>query len=188
MPSPPGLVGLLLVVALPGWSAALSTSVALQPSTLDASANSTTVSTLPDITVAEKQAAEEASEAADTAVSKLERARDEAWRDSRSNLAIASSPPIRSESVLAMLSAETERFAQLEANIKAGKAEAAHKRSLAELVGGAWDARESRKLKVLRRATADARLADAKVAEQEAFAAEADVHRRLLEERRVGGE
>lgn len=157
---------------------------ALQPVALEASTTNATTPT--DITVAEKQAAEEASAKADAVVSQLEHARDEAWRDSRANLAIASSPPIRSESVFGLLSAETERFAQLEASIKAAKAEAAHKRRLSELAGGAWDAVASRKLKVLRRTTAAAHLVDAKANEAAAYATEADLFRELGVERLRG--
>lgn len=63
------------------------------------------------MTLDDKQAAEADSAAADTRVSHLEKSRDEAWHNARGNLAVASSPPIRSSAVFALLSTETERFA-----------------------------------------------------------------------------
>ena len=49
-----------------------------------------------------------------------------------------------------MLSSETDKLAQLEGAIKQAKAVAAHKRRIADLAGGAWDALESKRLKLLR--------------------------------------
>jgi hypothetical protein len=104
-------------------------------------------------------------------------------RQARGNLAVASSPPIRSSSVHAMLAAETDKFAQLEAAIKAAKDAVAHKRRIAELAGGAWDAHESGKLKKLRLAAAEAGLASAKQAVAKAAAQEAEMLRELAIER-----
>ena len=77
-------------------------------------------------------------------------------------------PPIRADTVFAMLSAETDRFAQLETSIKAAKAQAAHKRRIAELTGSAWDAHESLKLKTLREQAAIVALEDSKIATKKA--------------------
>ena len=66
------------------------------------------------MTLEEKQVADAMSDAADSRVAHLEKARDEAWHNSRGSLAVASNPPIRSSAMFAMLSAETDKFAQLE--------------------------------------------------------------------------
>ena len=80
-----------------------------------------------------------------------------------------------------MLSAETDRFAQLEASIKTAKAQAAHKRRIAELTGAAWDAHESLKLKTLREQAATIALEDSKIATKKAKRHE----RELLQELQV---
>lgn len=117
------------------------------------------------VSLEEKQVADTAAFAAEKVVTQLEVQRDEAWQTARGNLAVATNPPIRSSAVLGMLSAETDKFAQLEASIKKAKDEAKHQRRIAELVGGAWDAAESRKLKALRVQAAEAALAASRVAE-----------------------
>ena len=164
----------------------------------------------PPMTLEEKQAADAASAAADNRVTHLEKERDEAWQHSRGNLAVMSSPPVRSASVFALLSAETDKFAvsvppaksnahrplsrriadlpscpwqQLEGAIKQAKDVAAHKRRVAELAGGAWDALESKRLKLLRLQAAEAGLAAARAAEAKARADEAELLRELALER-----
>lgn len=96
---------------------------------------------------------------------------------------MASHPPIRSSAVLDMLSAETDKFARLEASIKKAKDEAKHQRRIAELVAGAWDAAESRKLKALRVQAAEAALAGSRVAEVKKQEEEAELLRELAIER-----
>ena len=145
--------------------------------------NSTSV---PSLTLDEKIEAETESVAADNHVSSLEKNRDEAWHNARGTLALASSPPIRSEGVFSLLSAETDRFAQLEASIKQAKAESTHKRRLAELAGSAWDAQESQRLKALRLEAAEAGLVAARQAEAKAREDQAELLRELtLEKARV---
>ncbi len=107
---------------LPALSLALALAAPLLP------ANETAPGT---VTLSMKEEADKASEVADAAVRALEFARDEAWRDSRGNLAIASSPPIRSEAVLDLLTSETQRFEKLEGQIRDAKEFARHKRRLA---------------------------------------------------------
>jgi len=138
------------------------------------------------VTLEEKQVADAAAFASDKVVTKLEVQRDEAWQTARGNLAVATHPPIRSSAVLGLLSKETDRFAQLEASIKKAKDEAKHQRRIADLVGGAWDAAESRKLKGLRVQAAEAALADARVVEMKKREEEAELLRELDIERQVG--
>ena len=133
----------------------------------------------PAVTMEEKHLSEAASAQADRAVEELELLRDETWRNARGSLAIASDPPIRSGAVFEMLSAETERFAQLEASIKAAKAKQAHARRVAELTGSAWDAHEAFKLKELREQQAEFRAEEAKVARTEAAALEREYLKEL---------
>ena len=127
----------------------------------------------------EKHLSEAASHLADRAVEELELLRDETWRNARGSLAIASDPPIRSGAVFETLSTETERFAQLEASIKAAKAKQAHARRVAELTGSAWDAHEAVKLKELREQQAEFRAEEAKVARTEAAALEREYLKEL---------
>jgi len=137
------------------------------------------------VSIEEKHLAEAASAAADRVVEALEKVRDEAWRNARGSLAIASDPPIRSAAVFDMLSAETDRFAQLEGQINAAKAKSAHKRRIADLAGGAWDAHEGMKLKTLREQEAQTRLAEAKAAKAKAVASEIEyIHELMLEKGR----
>ena len=133
----------------------------------------------PAVTMEEKHLSEAASHLADRAVEELELLRDETWRNARGSLAIASDPPIRSGAVFEMLSTETERFAQLEASIKAAKAKQAHARRVAELTGSAWDAHEAVKLKELREQQAAFRAEEAKVARTEAAALEREYLKEL---------
>ena len=137
------------------------------------STNATT--RLPPMTLEQKQVADAASSSADQRVTVLEKARDEAWQHARGNLAVASSPPIRSSAVFALLSAETEKFAQLEGAITNAKDEAARKRRMADLSGGAWDALESKRLALLRLQAADAGLTAARLAESKARSNEAEL-------------
>jgi hypothetical protein len=162
------------------WPVLLS--YALQPSQLEPMSNAT----YPTVTAADKQYAEAASSAADKHVSELEVERDQAWQVARSNLAVASSPPIRSSAVLTLLSKETQRFEELERSIREAKAQATHKRRIAELTGGAWDAKESRALKKLRVRQAEAALAAAIDAERKNAAAENEqLHELAVEKNRA---
>jgi len=131
------------------------------------------------VTIEDKQVADAASVAADKAVGHLEIARDEAWSHARGSLAVASDPPIRSSRVYALLSAETDRFAQLESAIKDAKAHSVHKRRVAELTGAAWDAHESLKLKKLRASSAAIALEQATTAAQKAEELEQELLREL---------
>ena len=143
---------------------------------IDALSNSTRM------TLDEKIEAETESVEADNHVSALEKSRDEAWHNARGTLALASSPPIRSSGVFSLLSAETDRFGQLEASIKQAKDEASHKRRVAELAGNAWDAQESQRLKLLRLEAAEAGLVAARQAEAKAREDEAELlHELALE-------
>jgi hypothetical protein len=162
----------------------------LQPELYDAKSRDITVASVanqsatpranePAVTMEEKHLSEAASAQADRAVEELELLRDETWRNARGSLAIASDPPIRSGAVFEMLSAETERFAQLEASIKAAKAKQAHARRVAELTGSAWDAHEAFKLKELREQQAEFRAEEAKVARTEAAALEREYLKEL---------
>ena len=85
-----------------------------------------------------------------------------------------------------LLRQETDKFAQLEASIKAAKADAFHKRRIAELSGGAWDGLENMRLKKLRLKTANAGLTAAIAAEKKARTDEAEYMRELaIEKNRV---
>jgi len=145
--------------------------------------NSTVEEVRPAVFLADKQNAEAASIAADRKVTGLEKLRDEAWRSARGSLALASNPPIRSASVLGLLSAERDRFAKIEADIKTAKTEAQHHRRIAELAGGAFDALESFKLKSQRVETADGALRRARAERDRAHAQEAEMLRELAIER-----
>lgn len=103
--------------------------------------------------------------------------------NARGSLAVASDPPIRSGAVFAMLSAETDRFAQLETSIKAAKATASHKRRISELTGSAWDAHESLKLKQLRESAATVALEDSKIATKKARSLETELLQELQVEK-----
>jgi len=137
----------------------------------------------PAIFLADKQNAEAASIAADRKVTGLEKLRDEAWRSARGSLALASNPPIRSASVLGLLSAERDRFAKIEADIKTAKSEAQHHRRIAELAGGAFDALESFKLKSQRVETAEGALRRARAERDRTKKEEAELLRELTIER-----
>ena len=173
------LAGYLIVFAA---SAVALHASPLEPSLIEM-ANATI---LPAMTLEEKTIADADSAAADSAVAKLEKARDEAWHHARGNLAVASSPPIRSSAVFAMLSSETDKFAQLENSITTAKNVAAHKRRIAELAGSAWDALESKRLKKLRLQAAEAGLIAARAADAKAVSDEAELLREYaLEKSRV---
>jgi len=144
----------------------------------DISDGVTSGSTIP-VTIDDKQVADAASVAADKAVGHLEAARDEARSHARGSLSVASNPPIRSSRVYALLSAETDRFAQLESAIKDAKAHSVHKRRVAELTGAAWDAHESLKLKELRASSATIALEQATIASQKARELEKELLREL---------
>jgi len=131
------------------------------------------------VTIEEKHLAEAASAAADQAVQKLEKVRDEAWRNARGSLAIASDPPIRSSAVFDMLTGVTSKFAQLEASINEAKAKRDHARRIADLAGTAWDAHEGRALKRLREREATLRLNEAREAVAQAEATEEESLREL---------
>lgn len=131
------------------------------------------------VSIEDKQVAEAASAAADKVVAKLEVARDEAWQNARGSLAVASNPPIRSSRVYEMLSAETDRFAQLEDAINNAKANSVHKRRVAELTGAAWDAHESLRLKKLRASASVLALEQAKEAAEQASVLEQELLREL---------
>ena len=185
-----GRAVLLLVCLFFSCSRAAFAPALLQPELYDAKSRDITVASVanqsatpranePAVTMEEKHLSEAASAQADRAVEELELLRDETWRNARGSLAIASDPPIRSGAVFEMLSAETERFAQLEASIKAAKAKQAHARRVAELTGSAWDAHEAFKLKELREQQAEFRAEEAKVARTEAAALEREYLKEL---------
>ena len=162
---------------------------ALEPpaDALDASsgavANTTTEEEYTPMTLDEKQTYEAASAAADKRVTSLEKDRDVAWHLARGNLALASNPPIRSSKVFEFMKSETDKFAQLEAAITQAKAEAAHKRRISDLAGGAWDSLESKKLKGLRLDAAKLGLTAAIAAEAKARADEEEMLRELAIEK-----
>ena len=185
-----GRAVLLLLCLFFSCSRAAFAPALLQPESYDAKSRDITVASVanqsatprandPAVTMEEKHLSEAASAQADRAVEELELLRDETWRNARGSLAIASDPPIRSGAVFEMLSAETERFAQLEASIKAAKAKQAHARRVAELTGSAWDAHEAFKLKELREQQAEFRAEEAKVARTEAAALEREYLKEL---------
>ena len=185
-----GRAVLLLLCLFFSCSRAAFAPALLQPESYDAKSRDITVASVanqsatpranePAVTMEEKHVSEAASAQADRAVEELELLRDETWRNARGSLAIASDPPIRSGAVFEMLSAETERFAQLEASIKAAKAKQAHARRVAELTGSAWDAHEAFKLKELREQQAEFRAEEAKVARTEAAALEREYLKEL---------
>ena len=93
------------------------------------------------------------------------------------------STPASAGAVFSLLSAETDKFAQLEAAITQAKAVASHKRRVAELAGGAWDALESKRLKKLRLEAAEAALIAARAAEAKAKSNEKELLRELATER-----
>jgi len=165
-----------------------STAAAVTPPSTAAAVTppSTVVNATPSstrsVSIEDKQVAEAASAAADKVVAKLEVARDEAWQNARGSLAVASNPPIRSSRVYEMLSAETDRFAQLEDAINNAKANSVHKRRVAELTGAAWDAHESLRLKKLRASASVLALEQAKEAAEQARVLEQELLHELATE------
>ena len=90
------LLAVLAFVATPVEAAGV-----LEPEVLDeiAPSPSPEAESYPAMTLEDKQVAEADSAAADKRVTVLEKERDEAWHASRGDLALASSPPIRSSAV-----------------------------------------------------------------------------------------
>ena len=130
--------------------------------------------TLDDVRVAEAKAG-----MADSKVKHLLTERDELWKVSRGNLAIATNPPIRSSSVFALLAEETDKFKNVEDAINRAKAEAEHYRRIAELAGGAQDATEGAKLKEIRVVHAQKALEDAITAAKKMREKETEMLREL---------
>lgn len=92
-------------------------------------------------------------------------------------------PASRGALLCRLLSAETDRFASLEASIKAAKQKALHKRRVAELAGSAWDAHEDRKLKELRESIAASALEKARTELVDTQTLESELLRELQIER-----
>ena len=94
----------------------------------------------------EKQASLNAAVERDNKVIELERHREDTWVQSRKKLMMATSPAIRAENVLALLSEETNRFSAIEEQIKIAKSEQDHMRKVADMASAAWSAQEQSRL------------------------------------------
>ena len=99
-----------------------------------------------ELTEEEKAAADRGAVEAENELEQLKRDRDKAWAGSRSRLATASDPPVPSERVLGLLSAEHAIFDNLEKKLAAAREKMTRKRRLATLTATAWAAQQQRKV------------------------------------------